>query len=76
MSAAFSSSDLHHLRARAEGWLDLGDWRSANEELENVTPELRARPQVLALWWRVHSEAGHWELALAVRRCATSEPPT
>jgi hypothetical protein len=35
-------SDQHHLRA-AEGWLELGDWRSANEELENVTAELRAQ---------------------------------
>src|SRR5947209_7287044 len=66
MSATtFSPADQHHLSA-AEGWLDLGDWRSANDELENVTPELRARPEVLALRWRVYSEAGHWELALAV----------
>ena len=51
MSATtFSPSDLHHLRA-AEGWLELGDWHSANEELENVTRELRAHPDVLAMRW-------------------------
>jgi hypothetical protein len=44
--------DQHHLRA-AEGWLELGDWRSANEELESVTAALRAHPDVLAMRWQV-----------------------
>src|SRR6185369_10423391 len=57
--------DQHHLRA-AEGWLELGDWRSANEELESITPSLRAHPDVLAMRWNVYSEAKQWELALLV----------
>ena len=57
--------DQHHLRA-AEGWLELGDWRSANDELENVTPALRAHTDVLAMRWQVYSEPKHWELALVV----------
>ena len=60
-----SPADLHHLRA-AEGWLDLGDWLSANDELESVTPELRAHPEVLRMRWHVYTDAKHWELALVV----------
>jgi hypothetical protein len=43
-----------HIQA-AEGWLDLGDWQSANEELENVTPRLRAHPAVLEMRFRIYS---------------------
>ena len=58
-------ADQHHLRA-AEGWLELGDWRSANDELESITPALRAHPDVLAMRWNVYSEGKQWELALVV----------
>src|SRR5436190_23871648 len=57
--------DQHHIRS-AEGWLELGDWRSANEELDNITPQLRAHPVVLQLRFCVYSAAENWELALAV----------
>jgi hypothetical protein len=40
--------DKRHLDA-AQGWLGLGNWREANEELEQITPERRAHPDVLAL---------------------------
>ncbi len=60
-----SPSDIHHLSA-AEGWLGLGDWRSANDELENINPVYRADPAVLALRLRIYSDAKHWELALEV----------
>lgn len=59
------AADQHRLRA-AEGWLDLGDWQSANDELENITPSLRAHPDVLAMRWNIYSDARHWELALVV----------
>ena len=84
MSAEDSSSspglparDQHHLRA-AEGWLGLGDWRSANDELESITAALRAHPDVLAMRWQVYSEAKHWELRPGwwPRRCATSHLTT
>src|SRR4051812_13553284 len=60
-----STSDLHHLRA-ADGWLDLGDWKSANEELDEVAPARRSHVAVLQLRFRVYSAAQHWELALVV----------
>jgi hypothetical protein len=40
--------DLNILRA-AEGWLELGNHLEANEELENITPKLRAHPDVLEI---------------------------
>ena len=42
----FTESDLQHLRA-AQGWIELGLWDVANDELEQITPELRAHPDVL-----------------------------
>ncbi|MSU34368.1 MAG: hypothetical protein EXS36_04535 [Pedosphaera sp.] len=60
-----STTDLHLLRA-AEGWIELGDWQSANEELENITPTLRAHPDVLKMRVAVYMAAKHWELTLAV----------
>jgi hypothetical protein len=38
----------------------------ANYELESVTPELRAHPDVLRMRWHVYTDAKHWELALDV----------
>jgi hypothetical protein len=33
----------------AEGWLQLGNYLEANEELENIIPQIRGHPDVLAL---------------------------
>jgi len=38
--------DQRHLEA-AEGWLGLGDHLAANEELDSITPRLRAHPDPL-----------------------------
>ena len=45
----------------ALGWLDLGNWREASEELERLPPELRAAPQVLVLRCRIYAQAGRWQ---------------
>ncbi len=63
MSLPFPDSRL--LNA-AEGWLELGDWQSANDELEDIKPTLRAHPDVLKMRVAVYLAAKHWELALAV----------
>lgn len=59
--------DRRHLNA-AEGWLELGNVLEANEELERITPEMRAHPDVLCLRWQVHAEAKKWEMAAEVAR--------
>jgi hypothetical protein len=46
--------------------LELGGLRSANDELESVTPALRSHPDVLRMRFQVYSTEPHWELALAV----------
>jgi hypothetical protein len=42
----------NHLQA-AEGWLELGNAQEANQELERITPSLRAHPAVLDLRWGI-----------------------
>jgi Flp pilus assembly protein TadD len=61
--SGLQTSDLHQLRA-ADGWLDLGDWRSALAELDALRLGARSHPAVLAMRFRAHSTAGQWDLAL------------
>lgn len=37
---------MRHLEA-ARGWIGLGDFLSANTELDDIAPHLRAHPKVL-----------------------------
>jgi hypothetical protein len=41
-----------HLSA-AIGWVGLGDWREANDELEKITQDLRSHPEVLEVRWLI-----------------------
>ena len=63
--SSFTDSDLHHLRA-AEGWIELGDFTSANEELEHIKAENRALPTVLRLRWDIYAAAKTWAAALDI----------
>ncbi len=55
--------DTLHLQA-AQGWLELGNYIEANEELEKITPELRAHPAVLAVRWEIYAKAKKWDACL------------
>jgi predicted Zn-dependent protease len=57
--------DAFHLRA-AHGWLELGNHLEANEELEKITPALRAHPAVLDVRWSIYAAAKKWEPALEI----------
>ena len=59
--------DQRHLDA-AEGWLGLGDHLSANEELEQIAPELRAHPFVLEVRYKIYAEAKQWLGAVEIAR--------
>ncbi len=59
--------DKRHLQA-AEGWLGLGDHLSANQELDNITPELRAHPDVLKVRYEVFSAGKKWDAAVEIAR--------
>lgn len=69
-----SENDLQHLQA-ATGWIELGNWPEANEELENVEASRRAHPDVLRLRWRVYKMAGKWDGALAIAQALAKLEP-
>jgi tetratricopeptide (TPR) repeat protein len=49
-----------HLEA-AQGWVGLGDYTEADEELEKIPPELRAHPDVLEVRLQIDFHAKKWE---------------
>ena len=59
--------DSHHLSA-AEGWLGLGNWQEANEELEEIAPALLAHPSVRVVRYEVYAKAGKWDMAAEIAR--------
>jgi Flp pilus assembly protein TadD len=67
--------DSHHLRA-AQGWLELGDWREANEELERIATTLGAHPDVLEVRYHICAEAGKWDTAAEIARELVQISPT
>lgn len=56
----FSPPDEQRLQA-AVGWLGLGNWKEANEELECITPEFRAHPDVLKARVKIYVAAEKWD---------------
>ena len=50
----------------AEGWLGLGDHSAANEELEQITPELRADPIVLEVRLQISWAARKWDACIEI----------
>ena len=54
--------DSHHLSA-AEGWLGLGNWKEAVEELKLIPPEQRAHPDALVVTREIFTQAGKWDMA-------------
>src|SRR5437773_11176426 len=57
--------DTFHLSA-AEGWLGLGNHLEANGELERITHQLRAHPDVLKVRWHIYAKAYHWQTAVDI----------
>ena len=70
----FTLNDRRHLEA-AEGWLGLGDWEEANEELENITPSLRVHPEVLGVRFQIYALAEKWECGVEVARAISELMP-
>ena len=67
-------ADLHRLNA-AEGWLGLGDWQSADGELEEITPEMRANQDVLEMRWQVNAADKRWEACVQIATTITELAP-
>ena len=61
--AQLKHPDPMHLNAAA-GWIQLGNYVSANDELENISAEWRAHPDVLDLRWFIYSHHEQWDACL------------
>jgi tetratricopeptide (TPR) repeat protein len=57
--------DSHFLSA-ASGWLGLGRYAEANEELEKISPENLAHPDVMEVLWHIYAKAGNWAVCLDI----------
>jgi len=66
--------DSHHLNA-ALGWLGLGNWKEADEELEQITQANRVHPDVLTVRLEVYVKAGKWDLAADVAKTLRDSRP-
>ncbi|HEX3718158.1 MAG TPA: tetratricopeptide repeat protein [Verrucomicrobiae bacterium] len=64
---SLDSPDIHYLSA-AIGWLELGNWREASEELERITPALSAHPAVSAVRLEICMKAEKWDKAVEIAR--------
>jgi len=63
--AQLKHPDPMHLEAAA-GWIQLGDYDSANDELEKIRAEWRAHPDVLELRWLIYSNDEQWDACLDI----------
>src|SRR5665213_1667088 len=59
----------------AEGWIGLGDYASANEELEQISPEMRAHPEVLLARWKIYARALKWETCIDIANAVIEVAP-
>ena len=59
----------------AEGWLGLGDWKSAEEELEKIMPEFRADPVVLKVRWEICALGNKWDAGVEIGRMLVEAEP-
>jgi len=77
MLPPLDTPDSHYLNA-AQGWLQLGDWNEANEELERIQPRLRSHPEVLKVRWAIYRRAEKLDsclpIATAIRTLAPDDP--
>ena len=74
MTPSFPHPDDIHLRA-AHGWLELGNAREANEELEKITASLHAHPDVLDLRWHVYAQAKNWDACVDIAEATLKAAP-
>jgi len=58
-------ADNLHLQA-AEGWLELGNHIEAHEELDQITPQLRAHPDILEVRWNICAYGKNWEACVDI----------
>lgn len=60
-----TDSDKRHLLA-AQGWIELGMFADAVDELKSIAPRNRKKADVLAVRWAACSGAKQWEAAVEI----------
>ena len=63
--SALQTSDIHHLSA-AEGWLELGNAREAQADLDCISDAAQGRLEVLAVRWGILAQFKSWEECVVV----------
>jgi predicted Zn-dependent protease len=69
-----NTCDSLHLQA-AEGWIGLGDYAAASDELEQISPASHAHPDVLQLHWRISADAEKWNVCLDIATALSKMTP-
>jgi Flp pilus assembly protein TadD len=64
-----------HFVSAAVGWLGLGNWQEAAEELKHLSPDAASHPEVLAVRYEILAKAGQWELAADAALTWTKKAP-
>jgi hypothetical protein len=59
----------------AEGWLGLGNWQEANQELEKIRPEFRTHPDFLKVRWTACAMAKNWDRCVEVGQSLVEAEP-
>ena len=72
--AQLQHPDPMHLKAAA-GWIQLGDYDSANDELEKIRAEWRAHPDVLDMRWFIYSHHEQWDACLDITTAIVKTAP-
>lgn len=57
--------DTHHLLA-ADGWLELGNFQEANEELDKIILDFRTHPVVLSVRYEIYAKSKKWDEAAEI----------
>jgi len=71
---ALEPPDSHFLSA-AQGWMELGCHREANEELARIRPERARHPDVLQVRWHIQAKAKQWETCLEIGKTMVQVEP-
>ena len=73
-AATLEPPDIHFLNA-AQGWFELGDSKSASEELEHIAEPLHLHPDVLEVRWQILAKEQQWAACVDVATTFTRLAP-
>jgi Flp pilus assembly protein TadD len=66
--------DIHHLSA-AVGWIELGNFTEAEDELNRISTLHQCHPDVLEVRWVILAQTKRWQGALGIARALVKIAP-